>query len=44
MELLGKSVSLFTDVVESKESRPVDEIESEIEDRLSELLEASNSE
>ena len=44
LELLGKSVSLFTDVVESKESRPVDEIESEIEDRLSELLEASNSE
>jgi organic radical activating enzyme len=44
LELLGKSVSLFTDVVESKESRPVDEIESDIEERLSELLEASNSE
>tara|TARA_Y100001938_G_scaffold129092_1_gene183586 strand:+ start:3198 stop:3680 length:483 start_codon:yes stop_codon:yes gene_type:complete len=38
LELLGKSVSLFSDVVETKESRSSDLIESEIESRLVELL------
>jgi hypothetical protein len=38
LELLGKSVSLFSDVVETKESRSSDLIESEIEERLSQLL------
>ena len=38
LELLGKSVSLFSDVVETKENRSSDLIESEIEERLSQLL------
>ena len=38
LELLGKSVSLFSDVVETKESRSSYLIESEIESRLVELL------
>ena len=38
LELLGKSVSLFSDVVETKENRSSDLIESEIESRLVELL------
>ena len=38
LELLGRSVSLFSDVVETKESRSSDLIESEIESRLVELL------
>lgn len=38
LELLGKSVSLFSDVVETKESRSSDLVESEIESRLIELL------
>ena len=38
LELLGKSGSLFSDVVETKESRSSDLIESEIESRLVELL------
>ena len=38
LELLGKSVSLFSDVVETKENRSSDLIEREIEERLSQLL------
>ena len=38
LELLGKSVSLFSDVVETKESRSSDLVESEIDERLSQLL------
>ena len=38
LELLGKTIGLFSDVVETKEARPSDEIESELEERLAELL------
>ena len=39
LELLGKSIGLFSDVIETKETRPSDQIEEEIEQRLIELLE-----
>lgn len=39
LELLGKSIGLFSDVIETKETRPSDQIEEEIEERLIELLE-----
>ena len=42
LSLLGKSVSLFTDVVETKEARTSDEVEADIEARIKELLEKSN--
>ena len=38
LELLGKTIGLFSDVVETKEARPSDEIQSELEERLAELL------
>ena len=38
MELLGKSVSLFSDVVETKEARTSDEVERDIEERIQALL------
>jgi hypothetical protein len=38
LELLGKSVSLFTDVVENKEARSSTEIEAELEERIEQLL------
>ena len=38
LELLGKSVSLFSDVVETKETRPSEEIEQELEERIEQLL------
>jgi len=42
LSLLGKSVSLFTDVVETKEARTSDEVEADIEARIKELLEKVN--
>ena len=39
LELLGKSIGLFSDVIETKETRPSEQIEEEIEERLIELLE-----
>ena len=38
LELLGKSVSLFSDVVETKEARSSDEVEADIEERIQALL------
>ena len=38
LELLGKSVSLFSDVVETKEARTSDEVERDIEERIQALL------
>ena len=38
LELLGKSVSLFTDVHEERKSRDTDEIERDIETKLERLL------
>ena len=38
LELLGKSVSLFSDVVETKEARTSDEVEADIEERIQALL------
>ena len=38
LELLGKSVSLFSDVVETKEARTSDEVERDIEERIEPLL------
>ena len=38
--LLGKSVSLFSDVVETKEARTSDEVEADIEERIQALLDA----
>jgi len=38
LELLGKSVSLFSDVVETKEARTSDEVEADIEERIEALL------
>jgi phage terminase small subunit len=38
LELLGKSVSLFTDVVENKEARSSTEIEAELEEKIEQLL------
>ena len=40
MELLGKSVSLFSDVVETKEARTSDEVERDIEERIQALLDS----
>jgi len=40
LELLGKSVSLFSDVVETKEARTSDEVEADIEERIQALLDA----
>ena len=40
LELLGKSVSLFSDVVETKEARSSDEVEADIEERIAQLLRA----
>ena len=37
-ELLGKSIGLFSDVIETKENRPSEQIEVEIEERLAQLL------
>jgi organic radical activating enzyme len=39
LELLGKSIGLFSDVIETKETRPSEQIEEEIEERIAELLE-----
>lgn len=38
LELLGKSVSLFSDVVETKEARSSEEVEADIEERIQALL------
>ena len=38
LELLGRSVSLFSDVVETKEARTSDEVEADIEERIQALL------
>ena len=38
LELLGKSVSLFSDVIETKESRSSSEIEADIEEKIEQLL------
>tara|TARA_R110000744_G_scaffold96279_1_gene186060 strand:- start:223 stop:708 length:486 start_codon:yes stop_codon:yes gene_type:complete len=38
LELLGKSVALFTDVTEERKSRDTDEIERDIESKLEQLL------
>ena len=38
--MLGKSVALFSDVIETKEARSSDEVEADIEDRIAELLRA----
>ena len=38
LELLGKSVSLFTDVHEERKARDTDEIERDIETKLEQLL------
>ena len=41
LELLGKSVALFSDVVETKEARDTHEIEADIEEKIKTLLETS---
>jgi organic radical activating enzyme len=41
LELLGKSVALFSDVVETKEARDTSDIEQDIEERLTRLLDQS---
>ena len=41
LELLGKSVALFSDVVETKEARTTIDIEQDIEERLISLLDQS---
>jgi hypothetical protein len=38
LELLGKSVALFSDVIEDRSARDAADIEKDIEDRLSRLL------
>ena len=43
LELLGKSVAMFTDVTEQKESRDSTEIEQEIEERITQLLNRGES-
>ena len=40
LELLGKSVSLFSEVVETKEARTSDEVEADIEERIQALLDS----
>ncbi len=42
LELLGKSVSLFSDVIEERKARDTDEIERDIETKLEQLLAESN--
>jgi hypothetical protein len=42
LELLGKSVALFTDVTEERKARDTDEIEKDIETKLEQLLAESN--
>ena len=41
LELLGKSVALFSDVVETKEARDTNDIEQDIEERLTRLIDQS---
>ena len=41
LELLGRSVALFSDVVETKEARDTSDIEQDIEERLTRLLDQS---
>ena len=41
LELLGKSVALFSDVVETKEARDTSDIEQDIEERLTRLIDQS---
>jgi len=41
LELLGKSVALFSDVVETKEARATSDIEQDIEERLTRLIDQS---
>ena len=43
LHLLGKTVALFSDVVETKEARTTDQIEEEIEERILALLEKEES-
>ena len=43
LHLLGKTVALFSDVVETKEARTTDQIEEEIEERILALLEKDES-
>ena len=38
LELLGKSVALFTDVTEERKARDTDEIERDIETKLEQLI------
>ena len=40
LELLGKTVALFSDVIETKEARSSDEVEADIEERIAQLLRA----
>jgi len=42
LELLGKSVSLFSDVVEERSARDTSDIERDIEDKLARLLDSSD--
>ena len=42
LELLGKTVSLFSDVVETKSARTTEEIESEIEEKLASILQGNS--
>lgn len=42
LELLGKSVSLFSDVIETKESRSSGEIEADIEEKIEQLLKTTH--
>jgi organic radical activating enzyme len=43
LELLGKSVALFTDVTEERKARDTHEIEKDIEDKLEQLLQQDES-
>mgnify|MGYP003109220917 FL=1 len=38
LEMLGKTIGLFSDVIETKETRPSEQIEEEIEERIATLL------
>ena len=38
LELLGKSVAMFTDVQETKETRTSEDVEKELEDKINKLL------
>lgn len=38
LELLGKSVAMFTDVQETKETRTSEDVEKELEDKINQLL------